>query len=89
MPTYHTFVKSLIVLPKGEAVFSELATTVTIEDEAAGPFVVVEQTGGTGQTGRIEINPEEWPSIYEAITSQLRICRMLESHDKEEGGLPL
>ena len=33
---YETRALSLIVLPEGEAIFSEMATTITIEDDAGG-----------------------------------------------------
>ncbi len=36
-PEYQTIITSLIVLPKGEAIFSDRATTIRVEDEGAGP----------------------------------------------------
>lgn len=36
MKPYETRTLSIIVLPEGEAVFSEMATTITIVDDAGG-----------------------------------------------------
>ena len=41
MKPYETRVTQLTVAPEGEAIFSEAATTITIDDEAAGEFVKV------------------------------------------------
>jgi DNA-binding protein YbaB len=64
----------LTVMPKGEATYSELSTTITIEDEAAGEFVTVEQHGHT-DLGKIAINPEEWPMLRAAINRMVKECR--------------
>ena len=42
---YETRVTSWTVAPKGEPTFSEMATVVSIDDEAAGEYVVVSQQG--------------------------------------------
>jgi|CXWL01.1.fsa_nt_gi hypothetical protein len=73
MTQYRTITKALIVLPAGEAIFSELATTVSIDDEAAGPFVVVSQDARDGEQ-KISLCHEEWPAIREAIERQLAMC---------------
>ena len=44
MPEHITRTTQLTVLPKDDATYSELATTITITDESAGEFVVVEQS---------------------------------------------
>lgn len=70
---YHSFVKSLIVKPTKERIFSELATIISIEEEAAGLFVIVEQHGRT-DIGKISITSEEWPLICDAIEKLLSIA---------------
>lgn len=67
-------VTRLVVSPSFEPIFSEMATTVTIEDEAAGEFVEVEQNGGPG-IGKIQISPEEWPALRAAINRMIKMCR--------------
>lgn len=57
---------SYIVLPKGESLFSEYATTVSVDDEAAGAFIVL-STCGNGGYQRVEIDFADWPLICEAV----------------------
>lgn len=69
-----TRITSLIVLPEGEALFSERASVVRIEDEAGGEYVVVSQESVPGR-GNIAINPEEWPALRDAIDRMVKECR--------------
>jgi hypothetical protein len=89
MMGYKTFVKSLVIIPVGDTIFSEQATTGWIDDEAAGPFVVVEQEGNVGKVGTISINAKEWPSIRSAIEQQLAICHMIEENERSDQAQPL
>ena len=65
---------AVTVLPEGEPIFSEMATTVSIDDLAGGEFVEVEQASGA-QPGKIIINPEEWPELREAINRMINGCQ--------------
>ena len=80
MKPYETRILSLIILPEGEAIFSEQATTVTIEDDAGGEFVVIEQQG-LADAGKIRIDPAEWAAIRGAIESMIKECRPLNPTD--------
>ena len=80
MTTYELMASAFTVVPKGEPMFSEQATTVRLEDEGAGLFVVVEQTGRT-DIGKVSFCTEEWPTIKEAIEALLVRC--LEQNAKE------
>lgn len=73
MSKYNTRVTRLTVLPEGQPMFSEMATTVEIADEAAGEFVEVTQHG-RADIGKIAINPEEWPALRAAINRLIRQC---------------
>lgn len=45
---YKTIVTKVIVVPEKEtegAIFSEMATSLEIDDEGSGPFIVVRQCG--------------------------------------------
>ena len=64
----------IIVVPEDDPIFSEMATTITIVDEAAGEFVEVRQCG-VGAEGTIRIGKEEWPQIQDAITNMLQQCK--------------
>ena len=75
---YETRALSLIVLPEGEAIFSEQATTITIEDDAGGEFVTVEQPG-LADAGKIRIDPTEWTALKSAIDRMIQECRPLQA----------
>lgn len=74
-PQFITRMTQITVMPKDEATYSELSTTITIEDEAAGEFVAVEQHGRNDR-GKIAINPEEWPVLRAAIDQLIGECRL-------------
>lgn len=74
MSEYETRTLSLLVVKANEPIFSEMATTIRITDEAGGEFVEVEQHG-TPEMGKIAINPEEWPVLREAIDRMVAECR--------------
>lgn len=74
MTNYETRTTSMTVAPKGEPLFSEQATAVTIVDESGGEFVEVCQSGRS-DLGKIAINPEEWPALREAIQVMIENCR--------------
>jgi len=61
-------------MPAGEPIFSEQATEVYIEDESAGPFVVVKQCRVDGD-GKVLIDIEEWPAIKDAVEIAFNVCR--------------
>lgn len=67
-------VLSVVVAPEGEAIFSESATVVRIDDEGGGEYVVVSQESVPGR-GNIAINPEEWPALRDAIDRMVKECR--------------
>lgn len=71
MNDYETRTTCLVVAPKGEPIFSETATHVRIADEAGGEFVEVEQSA----SGKIQINPEGWPVLRDAIDQLIASCR--------------
>ncbi len=65
----------LTVLPVGEPLFSETATHISIEDEAAGEFIAIEQHNDGSALGKIVIDPDEWPAIRDAVQKLLGDCR--------------
>lgn len=74
MTTYEKRLTAFSVGPPDEPLFSEMATTVRIDDESGGEFVAVEQHGRT-DVGKICINPEEWPVLRETIDELITLCR--------------
>ena len=72
--TYDTIVTALTVLPQGKPIFAEGVTTVRLDDEAAGLFVVIEQHPDDGPAQKISMDAEEWPHIRQAIESMVQTC---------------
>lgn len=67
----------LTVSQRGEPIFAETSTDVTIEDEAGGEFVTVQQKSLTTNDldQKIAIEPAEWPALRSAIEQLLAACR--------------
>lgn len=75
---YETRVTELTVAPKGEPIYSELATRVKIRDDAAGPFVEVTQEGGSVDLRGVSVDKREWPVIRDAIDKMIEECNRME-----------
>lgn len=65
----------ITVAPEDEPIFSELATNITIDDDGAGEFLKVSQINDYAEKGTIEIIPEEWPTIRDAIDAMVAACK--------------
>jgi hypothetical protein len=67
----------LTVLPDDEPLFSDCATNIEICDEAGGEFLAVQQQSGhtNVKPQRVLIEPEEWPTLREAIDQMMREVR--------------
>ena len=61
----NTRITKLTVVPHGEPIFCERATSIEIVDEAAGEFFELTQSGD--DFGKIRFDVEEWPHIRAAI----------------------
>lgn len=77
--TYETRVTRLRVTPTGTELFHEFGTSIEIVDEAAGEFVELSQ-----ETGKIRIDPTEWPTLRAAINRMVAECRPEESKEGEQ-----
>jgi len=58
-----------MILPEGENIFCETATTIAIADDAAGEFLKISQCNDGIEKGEIMIESEEWPAIRNGIDS--------------------
>ncbi len=60
-----------------QPVFSDALTGVGIVDEGdgAGEFVQVSQSDPDGITMHVNISPDEWPELLNAITHAIRMCQ--------------
>ncbi len=72
--TYITRPIKWIVLPEGEPVFCEQATTIEITDEAGGEFVTVSQQRDEPNAQTIKIDRDDWPLIRNAIEDAMSMC---------------
>jgi hypothetical protein len=72
--TYSLRVTAWAYGPSGEPLYSEMQTVIEIVTEAAGEFVEVSQHGHT-DLGKIQINPDEWPGLRDAIEHAVALCR--------------
>lgn len=68
---YETRVTQFTVLPMNEPIFSERATVITIEDEAAGEFISLAQSHGDASKVLIEAN--EWPLIRQSVDTMMAL----------------
>ena len=74
-------VVSIVVLPEGDPLFSEMAKRIDITDEAGGEFLEVWQPSGRPDAnGKLQIDPNEWPALRQAIDRMVVECR---SNDEE------
>ncbi len=71
---YESRATSWAVLPKVEALCSELATVITITGLADCEFVTVEQMA-MPEDCKVAFSPEEWPAIRAAIDHAISECR--------------
>lgn len=74
MTDYETRTTRIVVLPKGDALFCERATTIEIDDEAGGEFLAISQSH-TDAHSSLRIDPDEWPHIRDAIDRMAAECR--------------
>ena len=71
---YETRITQVVVVPEGEPVCSELATTIQIEDESEGvEFLSLRQN--LKPEAYVRIYPPEWPAIRAAIDEMMARCR--------------
>lgn len=65
----------VMVVPEGEPTFSDQATRIRIDDEAAGEYLLVEQSAEELKAGQIWIDPKQWPTLRDAIDHMISHCR--------------
>ena len=62
----------------GEPVFAEMNTHVEIDDEAAGPFLVIQQHRDDSEKGQVKIDVKEWPFVVKAVQMAITASKDLE-----------
>jgi len=66
---YTSRITQMTVLPAGEPIFSEKATVITIEDEAAGEYIkITQQTDATFESNQtVAFDQEEWEEVTDVV----------------------
>ena len=73
MTPFTTIITKLCVVPSGKPIHDEAATTIGLDDEGGGLFVVIRQEDNL-DTNEVKIDPEEWPAIRAAVNRMVREC---------------
>ena len=68
-----TLTTRLCVVPSGKPIHDEAATTIGLDDDSGGLFVVIRQEDNL-DTNEVKIDPEEWPAIRAAVNRMVREC---------------
>jgi len=71
---YITRTLKIAVLPKGQPIFSEQATTIEIDDISGGEFLLITQqsTHVDSKEQQIQIDQAEWEPIRNGIEMMLK-----------------
>lgn len=83
MRKFNSRITRITVLPEGEPLFNPEAINVTVEDEAAGEFVSIEQIGES-QDNKIWFGKEAWPLLKKAIQTIVDDSNEFGEYDKKE-----
>lgn len=71
---YTSRITQITALPVGEPIFSEGATVISIDDEAAGEFITIKQqmdySSQMDQT--VTFDPEEWDEVKGVIDQMFK-----------------
>jgi hypothetical protein len=59
-------------LPNENPIYGDFLTHVTVEDEAAGPFVVVRQFGDEAKVGEVRLDLAELEAVLRAARRLIR-----------------
>jgi len=70
---YERIIKSFVVKPSDEPIYSEMVTEIYLDDEAAGLFVSIVQRKDDAEQ-KVSVCKEEWPLICQAINDLMRAC---------------
>ena len=80
---FKTRTTQIMILPEGEPIFSDMGTSITIRDDAAGEYLVIGQVRDDSEKGEILVSDNEWPEIYMGIERMIGEIRQHEKARKE------
>lgn len=73
MTDYRLLDAAMIVVQAGKSINDETATRIEIVDDGGGPYLEVSQDNGA-----VRIDPDEWPSIKQAIDRMIGAAAVIE-----------
>lgn len=74
-------ITQVVVLPRGEPLYSQQALFVSVEDEAAGPFLTIKSNDD--RTAEVAVNIEEIDSLKAAMAMICDTIGILDSHTEQ------
>ena len=79
---YITRITRISIMPEDGPIFAEQCTHVEIDDEGAGELVIVRQQSARVDVKpqSIQIEPDEWPAMCEAIET---LFADIKNHEKD------
>ena len=78
---YLTETLSVIIVPEGQPVFSELATIVSVDDEAGGTFIKIRQNADG--CGELRFDRGEWEIVEATVRRMLIVADKLDKYREE------
>ena len=74
----------ITVLPEGEPIFSEMATEISIVNEAGGEFIQIKQTNDHAEPGVVTVDGKDWPVVKDAIETMFKEIKRHETKGKPD-----
>ena len=84
MQKYNRTIRCVYITPADNTVsplFSEKAVIVTVEDEAGGPFILINTTSGDSCHGEVRLDPEELDEVVAVAKMLINQETLKETND--------
>jgi hypothetical protein len=84
MTKYNRTIRCVYLTPADDTVsplFSEKAVIVTVEDEAGGPFILINTTSGDSCHGEVRLDPQELEEVVAVAKMLINQETLRETND--------
>jgi hypothetical protein len=84
MTAYNRTIRCVYITPADDTVsplFSEKAVIVTVEDEAGGPFILINTASGDSCHGEVRLDPQELEEVVEVAKMLVNQETLRETND--------
>ena len=84
MTTYNRTIRCVYITPaddKVSPIYSEKAVIVTVEDEAGGPFILINTASGDSCHGEVRLDPQELEVVVEVARELINQPTLKETND--------